>query len=250
MAYILAGAIAFPYLPGFDTPAFQGVTLFGAILGALGARESISDVISGVVLIYTRPFLLGDRIAITDIRGTVVEKTLFVTRVRTPKNAIVTIPNRALRDSEVVNYSASMRDSEVPLIVPAVVTLGYDVFWQDVYRVLLDAAQRTEGVAQEPAPFVLQTNLGDFSVAYELNVYTSRPECMERIFSELNQNIQDCCNEAGIEILSPNYGAIRDGNQTTIPQQPHFQPQKSGSFRLEIVDRQSPTENSRSGRGN
>ncbi len=248
LIFVLGAAIAFPYLPGFDTPIFQGVTLFGAILGAIGARESISDVISGVVLIYTRPFLLGDRITINDIKGTVVEKTLFVTRVRTPKNAIVTIPNRVLRDSDVVNYSACLRELDAPLIVPVTVTLGYDVCWQEVYRVLLEAALEVEFIVSEPAPFVLQTSLGDFSVSYELNVYTDRPERMERIFSDLHQCIQDRCSAAGIEILSPSYAAVRDGNTLTIPERERIEP--TPSFRLEIVDRNARKNDDRPGRIN
>ena len=240
LLYILVGTVAFPYLPGFDTPAFQGITLFGAILGALGARESISDVVSGIVLIYTRPFLLGDRIEIIKTRGIVVEKTLFVTRVRTPKNAIVTIPNRALRDSDVINFSACLREFDVPPIVHVTITLGYDVPWQQVYKTLLEAAVRTEGVLQEPAPFVLQRSLDDYSVAYELNVYTKKPDCMERIFSNLYQNIQDCCNATGIEILSPTYAAIRDGNLTTIPEEYRDRAQRTQGFRMEMVQRQSP----------
>jgi len=239
LLYILIMTVAFPYLPGFDTPAFQGITLFGAILGALGARESISDVISGIVLIYTRPFLLGDRIKIINIQGLVIEKTLFVTRVRTPKNAIVTIPNRALRDSDVINYSACLREFDVPPIVCVTVTLGYDVPWQQVYAALLEAAIKTECIVQEPAPFVLQKSLGDYSVAYELNVHTKAPDRMERIFSSLHQHIQDSCNAAGIEILSPTYAAVRDGNLTTIPEQFRDRAQRTQRFRMEMVQRRS-----------
>ncbi|MEO0947903.1 MAG: mechanosensitive ion channel domain-containing protein [Cyanobacteria bacterium J06641_5] len=239
LLYVLVGTVAFPYLPGFDTPAFQGITLFGAILGALGARESISDVISGIVLIYTRPFLLGDRIEIIKTQGIVIEKTLFVTRIRTPKNAIVTIPNRALRDSDVINYSACLREFDVPPIVYVTVTLGYDVPWQQVYAALLEAAIKTDGIVQQPAPFVLQKSLDDYSVAYELNVHTKQPERMERIFSSLHQHIQDSCNAAGIEILSPTYAAIRDGNLTTIPEQYRDRAQRTQRFRMEMVQRRS-----------
>ena len=70
---------------------------------------------------------------------------------------------------------------------------------------------------QEPDPFVLQTSLNDFSITYELNVYTADVQNLLRIQSELHQNIQDKFNEAGVEIMSPNYSAIRDGNQVTIP---------------------------------
>ncbi|NET33208.1 MAG: mechanosensitive ion channel family protein [Cyanothece sp. SIO1E1] len=214
---VLAITIAYPHLPGFDTPAFQGITLFGAILGALGARESVSDVIAGIVLLYTRAFLVGDRIQVNDVKGIVLAKTLLVTRINTPKNVVVTIPNNTLRNSNIINYSAANRDAQSPLVLHTTITLGYDVPWRKVHQVLLNAAHSTSHILKTPDAFVLQTSLDDFSVAYELNAYTDQPGIMERVYSELYQNIQDQCQAAGIEILSPRYLAVRSGNQITIP---------------------------------
>jgi small-conductance mechanosensitive channel len=95
--------------------------------------------------------------------------------------------------------------------------LGYDVPWRTIHAVLIQAAEATPGVISNPPPFVLQTGLNDFNVSYELQVYTDRPELMPQIYSELHQNLQDYCNQAGIEILSPAYSALRDGNHSTIP---------------------------------
>ena len=64
---------------------------------------------------------------------------------------------------------------------------------------------------------MLQTALNDFYVSYEINAYTDAPEYLSRIYSELHQNIQDKFNEGGVEIMSPHYTNLRDGNQTTIP---------------------------------
>lgn len=64
---------------------------------------------------------------------------------------------------------------------------------------------------------MLQTHLNDFNVSYQLNAYTAQPHLMPLIYSELHQNIQDHCNAAGIEILSPSFSALRDGNPSTIP---------------------------------
>ena len=69
----------------------------------------------------------------------------------------------------------------------------------------------------EPKPFVLQTSLDDFYITYEINAYTDKPRGMAKTYSELHQNIQDAFNEANLEIMSPHYTSIRDGNQTTIP---------------------------------
>lgn len=213
-----AATVAFPYLPGSQTPAFQGISIFLGLLVSLGSSSAIANIVAGIILTYTRAFLVGDRVKITDTTGDVVEKTLFVTRIRTIKNVVITIPNAAVLGSHVINYSAAANDPATPpLILHTTITLGYDVPWRKVHDVLTKAALATGQILEEPAPFVLQTSLDDFYVSYELNAYTSSPGIMAKIYSELHQNIQDQCNEANIEILSPHYRAERDGNQTTIP---------------------------------
>lgn len=216
---ILAAVIAFPYLPGFGSPAFQGISLFLGLLLSLGSTVVVANVVAGIILIYTRAFQIGDRIKIGDSIGDVVEKTLFVTRLRTVKNVIITLPNSSVFTSQIVNYTAAELDpDQAPLILHTTVTLGYDVPWRKVYQVLIDAAKSTTHLLWDPEPFVLQTSLDDFYVSYELNAFTHNPGIMARIYSELHQNIQDKCNEAGIEILSPHYSAVRDGSQITIPE--------------------------------
>ncbi|MGK7899026.1 MAG: mechanosensitive ion channel family protein [Xenococcus sp. (in: cyanobacteria)] len=214
----LAVVVAFPYFPGSGSPAFQGVTLFLGLLLSLGSTAAVANIVGGVILIYTRAFDIGDRVQIGDAVGDIVEKNLLVTRLRTPKNMVVTMPNSTVLTSNVVNFSATVRDSAAPpLILHTTITLGYDVPWRKVHQVLNEAALATDHILSEPAPFILQTSLDDFYVSYELNVYTNRPLDMATIYSQLHQNIQDKCNEADIEILSPHYGALRDGNQNTIP---------------------------------
>jgi small-conductance mechanosensitive channel len=141
---------------------------------------------------------------------------LLITRVRTIKNVDVTIPNAMVLSSHIVNYSSSA--THRGLILHTTVTLGYDVPWRKVHEALIAAARATEGVIEDPAPFVLQTALNDYNVAYELNAYTNRASEMASLYSKLHQNMQDKCNEAGIEILSPLYAAVRDGNHSTIPE--------------------------------
>jgi small-conductance mechanosensitive channel len=210
--------VSYPFLPGgFESPVFRGIAIFGAVLGAIGAREAVSDIISGIILIYSRSFLEGDRVITDDIKGTVLEKSLLVTRIRTSKNVIITIPNSTLRSSVIFNFTASMREHDNHLVIHVKITLGYDLPWRKVHEVLKKAAEMTKNVIEEPAPFVLQTSMNDYHITYELNAYTDQPKSLERTYSELYQNIQDCCKEAKIEILSPSYLAVRDGNESTIP---------------------------------
>jgi small-conductance mechanosensitive channel len=211
----LALVIAFPYLPGSSSPAFQGVSVFIGILFSLGSTSIVANIVSGVVLTYARAFSVGDRVKIADTVGDVIEKGLLVTRVRTIKNVDITIPNGMVMGSHIINYSAVSQ--EQGLILNTTITLGYDISWRLIHETLIKAAQATTGILAEPRPFVLQTSLDDYYVSYELNAYSDQPNKMAVIYSELHQNIQDFCNEAGIEILSPRYDALRDGNQSTIP---------------------------------
>ncbi|MGK7892738.1 MAG: mechanosensitive ion channel family protein [Xenococcus sp. (in: cyanobacteria)] len=210
--------IIFPLLPGADSPAFRGISIFVGALFTLGGASAIANLVGGFIIIYTRAFQVGDRVQIADVKGDILEKTILSTRIRTTKNEIITIPNASLITSNIKNFTTALRDIEQPLILHTKVTLGYDVPWRQVHQVLIKAALSSPDILEEPTPFVLQTALGDFSVSYELNAYTNQPSIMPEIYSQLHQNIQDKCNEAGIEILSPQYSALRDGNSNTIPE--------------------------------
>ncbi|NJR65779.1 MAG: mechanosensitive ion channel [Leptolyngbyaceae cyanobacterium CRU_2_3] len=214
-----AAIVAFPYLPGAKSPAFQGVSVFLGLLLSLGSSAAVANVVAGVILIYTRAFEVGDRVKVGDAIGDIVEKTLLVTRIRTIKNVVITIPNASVLSAQIINYSSAAQDPDTPpLILHTTITLGYDLPWRKVHEALINAARATAHILTEPAPFVLQTSLDDFYVSYEINAYTDNPKIMAKIYSELHQNIQDKCNEVGIEILSPHYRAMRDGNQNTIPE--------------------------------
>ncbi|SRX55521.1 Mechanosensitive channel MscK [Aequorivita sp. CIP111184] len=207
--------VIFPYLPGSDSPIFKGVSVFLGFLFTFGSAGSLSNIIAGLVLTYMRLFTIGDRVKIGEVTGDVIEKSSLVTRVRTIKNEIISIPNSTVMNSHTINYS-----SDAPakgLIIHTTVTIGYDVPWKDMYETLIDAALRTELILKEPQPFVLQTSLEDFYVAYQINAYVREANKQAKIYSDLHQNIQDACNERGIEILSPHYRAARDGNATTVP---------------------------------
>ena len=222
--------VVFPYLPGAGSEAFRGVSVFLGVLVSFGSASAIANVIAGVVITYMRPFKLGDRVKIADTVGDVVERNLLVTRVNTTKNVRVTIPNAMVLSSHIINYSASAKDSG--LILHTTVTIGYDVPWKQVHELLLAAAAATENVLDSPKPFVLQTSLDDFYVSYELNVFTETPQAMPRIYSDLHQHIQDRFNEAGVEIMSPHYGALRDGNDTTVPPDQRPPDYKPTGFRI------------------
>lgn len=222
----LAVVLAFPYLPGFNSPAFQGVSVFLGLLLSLGSTSAITNVIGGIILIYTRAFRIGDHIRVGDVIGDIIEKNFLAIRICTPTNQIVTIPNSTLLTNNVVNFNLSSRDLSRGLILQTTITLGYDVPWRKAHATLIQAALATEHILHDPPPFVLQTSLDNYYISYQLNAYTDSPNLMVLIYSELHQNIQDECSKSEIEILSPAYASLRDGSASTIPD-PHPTPQSS-----------------------
>lgn len=215
LLYAFMFVLIFPLLPGSDSNIFKGVSVFLGVLLSLGSSSAIANMVAGLVITYMRPFKIGDRINIGNTSGNVVEKTLLVTRLRTIKNEEITIPNSAVLNGNTINYSSY--GEQEGLIINTTVTLGYDIPYKKVNEALIEAALRTNTIQKKPQPFVLQTSLDDFYVSYQLNAYTKEPNKQALIYSELHQNIQDCCNEMDIEILSPHYRAQRDGSMTTIP---------------------------------
>ncbi len=207
--------LIFPYLPGSNSPIFQGVSVFLGLLVSLGSSSAIGNMVAGLVITYMRPFKIGDRIKIGDVTGDVIEKTLLVTRLRTINNEEITIPNSAVLSGNTTNYSAMAK--EEGLIIHTTVTIGYDVHWKAMHEALLEAASRTTNLMKGKKPFVLQTSLDDFYVSYQLNVYTNESKALASIYSELHQHILDVCAAKGIEIMSPHYRAERDGNELAIP---------------------------------
>jgi small-conductance mechanosensitive channel len=228
---VLALIVAFPYLPGAKSPAFQGISIFLGVLLSLGSSSAVANAIAGVILTYMRSFLLGDWVQIGDTTGEVIEKNLLVTRVLTPKAEVITIPNANVMSGAVKNFTVEAKKAGV--IFHTTVTIGYDAPWRTVHDLLVNAALATKYVLPQPAPFVLQSALNDFYVAYELNAYTDTPREVLNIFSDLHQNIQDKFNEAGVEICSPHFAALRDGNTVTIPKQYHPSDYRSRGFRIQ-----------------
>lgn len=203
LLYAFMIAMIYPYLPGSESGVFQGISVFVGLIVSLGSSSVISNFIAGFVITYMRPFKKGDFIKVNDTIGNVVEKTPFITRIRTIKNEIVTIPNSFITTSDTVNYSASAR--QYGLIIHTMFTMGYDVPWRTVHRLLIEAALKTDGILEHPAPFVLETELNDNYMCYQINAYIKEADDMPVIMSDMLQNIQDAFNEEGIELFAPHH---------------------------------------------
>jgi small-conductance mechanosensitive channel len=236
----LVAVAIFPYLPGSGSSAFQAIGIFvGAIL-SLGSSSAVSNGIAGIVLTYMRPFEIGDFVKVGEAVGTVKEQSTLVVRILTIRNETVTIPASTVLASQIVNYSAQARTAGVA--IRTAVTIGYDVPWRQVHDLLLAAASKTLHVLESPRPWVIQTALSDFYVAYEVDAYIDNPAIAHLILSELNQNVQDCFFQAGLEILSPHYAQLRDGNKAAIPDAWLPPGERVRSFKVSAVVRDAAPE--------
>jgi small-conductance mechanosensitive channel len=213
-------AMIYQYLPYSDSTIFQGISVFVGLIFSLGSSTVIGNIMAGFVLTYMRVFKIGDRIKLNDTVGNVIEKTPFVTRIRTPKNEIITIPNASVMSSLTTNYTTAAQ--QYGLIIHTDASFGYEIPRDEVEAMLIKAALMTPRVKSEPAPFVLETELRESYPVYQINAYTTEVNFLPRIYSDLNRNIHDLANEAGWEMLLPLYYAQRDGNPLAFP--PEFMP--------------------------
>jgi small-conductance mechanosensitive channel len=223
--------VAFPYLPASDSAAFAGVSVFMGVLFSLSSSSAIANMIAGIVLTYTRAFRLGDRVKLGETYGDIIETALLATRIRTIKNAHVTIPNSIVLGSSITNYSRMSATSG--LVLHTSVTIGYNAPWRQVHELLIGAALKTPGLLHEPPPFVWQTALNDFYVTYEINAYTNAPQDMDVTYAALHAAIQDAFHAAGVEIMSPHFTSLRDGNTVAIPQPLRPAGYQAPAFRVE-----------------
>lgn len=217
-----ASVVAYPYIPGSHSAAFQGVSIFIGLILSLGSSSVIANIIAGYMMIYRRAFRVGDRIKVGNTIGDVVDIRLLVTHLRSLKNEAITIPNTVILNSEVLNYSALAKSDG--LILHMSVGIGYEVPWRQVEAMLLMAAGRVAGLLHSPPPFVLQTSLGDFAVNYELNVYCDQPLAMLPLQAELQRHVLDVFNEYGVQIMTPHYQLDPAGLKIVAPDQWHAAP--------------------------
>ncbi len=215
---VMAGlVVSYPYIPGTSSRTFQGAGLFVGLLAALGSSAVAANIISGLMLIYTRAFQEGDRVEINGVLGVVQDRALLVTRICTSRHELVSIPNSTVIGASIINFSLASREIHRPVAVATTVTIGYDVPWRQVHALLLAAARSVDGISRDPERFVLQTSLNDFHISYELNASVVDVNQYRETLSALLGAIQDQFAAADVEILSPGYHAMRNGNRSTVP---------------------------------
>ena len=222
----LALVVAFPYIPGSGTAAFQGLSIFLGVLLSVGSSSVIANMIAGYMMIYRRAFKVGDRVKIGDAVGDVIEMRVQATHLMTTKNEEVIIPNSTILNNEVTNFSS--RSRKEGLILHTTVGIGYETPWRQVEAMLLLAAERTPGLSRTPPPFVRQLTLGDFAVTYELNVYCGSAQAMPELYTGLHRSILDVFNEYGVQIMTPAYEGDTDAPKLVPKDQWFMAPARTG----------------------
>lgn len=234
---LMTVVLIYPLLPGAGSDVFKGFSVFVGAVITLGSSSAINNIISGIVLTYTRAFRVDDRVKISDVLGDIKEKGLFVTRVHTWRNEIVTIPNGKVLGGEIINLTTASKDAGLAVLIEA--GIGYDVDWRKVHELMKEAAGNTPGIEKDPEPFVLQTRLGDYAVSYLLVGRTMDPRQERFVASDLRANVLDVFNREGIEIMTPSVASVRDGNKPAIPDQWNPKPFSIPGFSLFSMKRNS-----------
>jgi small-conductance mechanosensitive channel len=210
--------LGLPYVPGSDSKTVQAFSIVLGVLVSFGSSSVVSNVMAGLVLTYSRAFRIGDRVRIGDVLGDVTHLGVFTTHIRTLKDEEVVVPNAVVQNAAWTNFARYATDTGVQ--VSTQVTIGYNVEWRQVHKLLVDAALKTEGIERTPEPYVLQKALEDFYVRYQINAFCRRPGDLHFVEARLCQNIQDSFFAAGVEIMSPHYESFRDGGKLAIPDSP------------------------------
>jgi small-conductance mechanosensitive channel len=237
LIWIFALTVAYPYIPGSQSYAFKGISVFVGLMISLGSAGFVNQLMSGLVIVYSRALKPGEFVQVTGSEGTISEVGMLSTKLVTVLKHEITIPNAVLVGSTVTNFSR-LADAQSGAIISTEVTIGYDTSWRQVHAMLQDATERTALVRREPKPVVIQRALSDFYVAYQLVVSIDQPETRRAVLSELHANIQDVFNEYGVQIMSPNF-VSQPEDKVYVPKEAWFPP-PAAAPQVDSGDKASP----------
>jgi small-conductance mechanosensitive channel len=203
LLWLFTIVVAYPYMPGSQTDAFKGVSVFLGLMLTLGSSGLVNQIMSGFMVTYSRALRVGDYVRIGEVEGTVMHLGVLSTKIKTYRGEEATIPNAVVVSQTTTDYTRFAENGET--FTPTSVTIGYDTPWRQIHALLLLAAERTPGVRREPKAYVWQEALQDFYVKYTLFVCLERQEQRYFTLNILHAHIQDLFNEYGVQIMSPNY---------------------------------------------
>jgi small-conductance mechanosensitive channel len=201
--WIFAIIVAYPYIPGSQTEAFKGLSVFFGLVISLGSTGIINQIMSGLFVVYSKALKTGEWVKVNETEGEVLEVGLLAAKIRTLEGQEVTIPNSVLVATSTRNFTRLGHPDGMTL--SSTVTIGYDAPWRQVHGLLELAAERTPNIRRSPNPYVVQRQLSDFYVEYTLIARLENELQRIATVSNLNSAIQDAFNEFGVQIMSPHF---------------------------------------------
>jgi small-conductance mechanosensitive channel len=230
LLWLCALIVSYPYLPGSQTDVFKGVSVFVGLIVSLGSSGLMNQAMSGLTVTYSRSLRCGEFVRVGNIEGTVTSVGTLATKIKSPRNEEITIPNAIVASEATTNFSRNV--AEGPYSSTSV-TIGYDTPWRQVHALLLLAARKTPGVRTEPPPVILQAGLQDWYVQYSLFVALEQPHLRFFVLDVLHANIQDAFNEHGVQIMSPRY-VIDPKKPKIVPPKDWYTPPASPHGALQV----------------
>ncbi len=174
-----------------------GVTLIFLTLGIVLFYSTIQNIVSGLALMDTSPFDIGDRIMVLNgMICDVIEKGLVFTKVKTLEGEIVDVPNAEIIEERIYNYSRSATHG-----VSIFIDISYTIPNEEVHKVAKQAIEELEGILKEPKPEVFATEMRGKNIRYEVLVFTKEVHRDREVRSELITKIQEIFREEGYKVI-------------------------------------------------
>ena len=202
--YAVAIIIALDILGINVMPFIAGAGIVGLAIG-FAAKDTLSNLISGILLIIDRPFEVNDRIEVWSAPagsatwGDVIDIGLRATKIKTTDNIVIIIPNNEIMRRDIINYTIISEKIRVRINIG----IAYDADLQKTKNVILQVAQATEGVADDPPPKVVVRNFGESSVDLQLRVWIHDARKRMDTISYITDKVKEAFDREGIEIPYP-----------------------------------------------
>ena len=193
--YGLVGLTAASKL-GIDVTGVVALASVLTLAISLSVQDALTNLISGFTLLYTKPFVAGDYVEIAGQGGTVQEIGLTYTKLSTPDNKMISLPNSSVTSAQIVNYTVTGTRR-----VDIAVSASYDAPVQLVLEALREAAA-VPTVLEDPAPFVALNSYGDSAMNYVVRVWSTTADYWDTYFA-ITENIKKRFDEKGIEMTYP-----------------------------------------------
>lgn len=200
--YLLLGVMVADRL-GIDVTGVVALASVASLAVSLAFQDMLSNVIGGFTLLSNHPFKSGDFVEVAGQSGTVETIDITYTKLITPDQKVISIPNSSVVASQITNYS-----TEPTRRVDFAVSASYDAPIPTVKQALLDAA-KMDDVLDDPAPFAAVEQYGDSAISYVLRVWTPSDRYWDVKFA-INENIKAKFDQAGVEMTYPHLNVHLD----------------------------------------